>query len=139
MSKIISLAIVVFVSFSAHAENQWQYEVSTQVIFDRIVADSKKHSQTNDGLIYALYLLNNSAADKKLVELSRYYLGSATGHELGAAITNRGKKILPLIDEELEKPTTCAAQNCSSSGDIVRRLMEWKSIINNGDAIEFVQ
>ena len=73
-----------------YAEHQWQYDVSAQVIFDRIIADPKEHGHTNDGLIYALYLLGNPAADLKLVELSRYYLGSATGHELGAAITNRG-------------------------------------------------
>ena len=124
MLKYLFALVIVLYSVQISAGNQWQYEVSAQDIFDEIIENIEKNNHANDGLIYVLYLLNNAAAEKKLVELLRYYLGSATGHELSAAITYRGEDILPIVFRELENPITCSLPGCSPLKDIVRRLQE---------------
>ena len=139
MFKYFYIAFLILFPFILNAEHQWQYEASAQEIFNRIIEDPIKHSQTNDGLIYALYLLNNSASDQKLVELSRYYLGSAAGHELSAAVTNRGNNILLYINHELESPNPCKLSSCVSMETIVERLTERQNFIKDGEVIKFIQ
>ena len=139
MYKYFYIAFLILFPFILNAEHQWQYENSSQDIFNRIIEDTKKQSTSSIDLIYTLYLLDHPTSDQKLVDLSRYYLGSAPGHELSAAITNRGSTILPFIKRELKNPNPCKLSDCVSKDTILRRLTEWQKYINDGEKIEFIQ
>ena len=107
---------IILLSFNVLADNNWQYKISSNAIFLEIVNNLESRKNVS-GLVHTLYLLKNLEADKKLVELSKYYLGSSTGQELSACVTNRGKEILPVVVEAISSGEQCTNDYCQGNSN----------------------
>ena len=131
-------ALVILLSVNVQADDDWQYKISSNAIFLEIVNNLEAKKNVS-GLVHALYLLENPEADKKLVELSRYYLGSSTGQELSACVTNRGKEILPVVVEAISIGEQCIHDYCQENSKRLEMLNYWEEKISNGVRIEFTE
>lgn len=130
--------MLLVVSYSANADNSWQYKIASKALINEISSNLEVGKSTS-GLVHALYLLKNKESDKKLIELSKYYLGSATGHELSACVTNRGLVVLPTLIEEIKNGQPCKENYCVKNITRLKSLNYWKGSIEKGIKIEFIE
>lgn len=108
-----------------------------------ILNSTGREDPPNDvsGLLIFLGSIDDDNARKLLVDLTSYYLGSATSEALQYSIVRHGEKILPNLTSFIDRPVKCikkALKECLSlkeRNNLIRGLI---GLIKSGDKLDYV-
>jgi len=145
---LLAVVVLLMTSASSYAENNTDivdaYGYSS-IKFS--ILNSLGHERPpNDasGLLVFLGSIDDSSARKLLVDLTSYYLGSATGEALHYSIVRQGKEILPELMRALDEPITCTGkvvsppEKCLSLEERDRLIRKLINLIDSGKKLDYV-
>jgi hypothetical protein len=149
IEKALVFAVFIVSSFCISAPPQHENSIYSDLAYSSlktaILNSAGINNPPNDsaGLIILLSEIDTEAARSLLVELTNYYLGSATGEALTFSLVYQGTEIVDHLSLESKNKTKCVVRKvygdvrCKEHQEKVEYILHVIRIINSGQLVEY--